>query len=54
MGKPLRVMENFSVSNPLRIRNGGSHGKFAPVASAVIELNGQTVVGPKAFHRQPL
>src|SRR6185436_9112996 len=36
----------------LRIDNGGSHGQFGRVSSAVVTLNGTVVVGPNDFNQQ--
>lgn len=55
-GKPATVAEHFAVSHPdmdyiLRIDNGGMHGGFAKVSSAVILLNGVQVAGPSDFNQ---
>src|SRR6185312_2282201 len=36
----------------LRIDNGGSHGQYGRVSSAIIKLNGAIVVGPSDFNPQ--
>jgi hypothetical protein len=55
-GKPVAQTRTFSVFNPqcaatLRIDNGGLHGQYARVSSAVITLNGVQVVGPSDFNQ---
>ena len=55
-GKPVAVTASFTVLNPntaytLHIDNGGSHGEFARVSSAVILLNGVQVAGPSDFNQ---
>src|SRR5262249_41820934 len=54
--KPVAVTTSFTVLNPntaytLHIDNGGVHGEFARVSSAVILLNGVQVAGPSDFNQ---
>jgi len=56
-GAPVVVTDTFIAARPgtaftLRIDNGGSHGQFGRVSSAVITLNGVVVVGPSDFNQQ--
>ena len=55
-GAPVTVSDTFSVVNPgtalLHITNGGSFGQYELVSSAVITLNGITVVQPDEFSQQ--
>src|SRR5215831_13161097 len=55
-GAPAVVTASFTVLNPntaytLHIDNGGAHGEFARVSSAVILLNGVQVAGPSDFNQ---
>jgi hypothetical protein len=49
-GQPVTVSDTFSIANPgtalLHITNGGASGQYERVSSAVITLNGVTVVSP--------
>ena len=55
--EPAEMTRSFSIRNPnttytLRVANGGFKGEFEKrVSSAVIVLNGSTVVGPKEFNQ---
>ena len=55
-GAPVTVSDTFSVANPgtalLHITNGGASGQYARVSSAVITLNGVTVVSPGELSQQ--
>ena len=55
-GKPVTVTDTFTVATPgpavLHISNGGSLGQYALVSSAVITLNGVTVVSSGDFSQQ--
>lgn len=54
--KPVTVSDAFSVATPgtamLHITNGGAFGQYERVSSAVITLNGVTVVSPSEFSQQ--
>lgn len=55
-GKPVAVTVSFTVLNPhtaytLHIDNGGAHGEFTRVSSAVILLNDVQVVGPSDLNQ---
>jgi hypothetical protein len=54
---PVVVTDIFTAARPgaaftLRIDNGGSHGQYGRVSSAIIKLNGAIVVGPSDFNPQ--
>jgi RHS repeat-associated protein len=55
-GAPVAVTDTFSASPGttfiLRIDNGGSHGQYGRVSSAVVTLNRVVVVGPSDFNQQ--
>ena len=55
-GAPVTVSDTFSIANPgtalLHITNGGASGQYERVSSAVITLNGVTVVSPGEFSQQ--
>src|SRR5438552_1635014 len=55
-GKPATIVTPFSVRNPaasytLQIFNGGLHGQYDRVSSAVITLNAVQVAGPSDFNQ---
>ena len=55
-GKPETITDTFTVANPgpaqLHITNGGASGQYERVSSAVITLNGQTILSPDDFDQQ--
>lgn len=54
-GSPQRIVRTFAVSNPdsdFRIVVQNAEGKRGRVSSAIIELNGERIIGPTAFNKQ--
>ncbi len=54
--KPFPENQTFTIPNApteyrLRIFNGGEHGEFKRVSSAIVWLNGARIVGPKQFNQ---